>query len=293
MLRSAALALLLIFCRQSAAAVLTSDDFYEAIINDRREAIHEYLTSGGDPNALATHGDWSGTLLQLALQARREEIAFDLMNAGADPTTVEQALGLGILELALMQGMEMLVADLHTEDPEVLIKGDPSDSPLIDASADGRYNAVLRMLKRANEHRLEWGGRLELAFQAAASEGHEDIARVLLDDGADPRADPALLHAAVWGSNSGLVRDLIAAGAPLAGRVNGSTTVDVAVKRMERKDDDGWLILRELVDEGADACYLVEGAGRFSALTLRELRSAAPQCDWPEVRPNAEAARQP
>ncbi|MGH8495094.1 MAG: ankyrin repeat domain-containing protein, partial [Gammaproteobacteria bacterium] len=282
--------LLLALCCVVRAEAVSSDRLYEAIVNNQQEMIGDYLEAGGDPNAWATKGEWSGSLLEVAVRGRRDAIATALLAAGADTALAEESLSSSLTKLALEQGMDELLARLLDANPRELVEGNPAESPLVDAARNGRYDAVLKMLGRAERLNLNWGNRLAIAFQSAAN--YEDIARVLLKAGLDPAA-PGLLHAAVNSSGPGLVHDLIEAGASPSKEVNGRTPLDVAVARLERScSSHGELVLSELVDAGVDPCYLSRTASRLSPLTLNWLHVAAPQCDWPMSQPAERPSKQ-
>ena len=209
--------------------------------------------------------------------ARDDAIAMELLNAGADPNSAQE-LG-APLQVAAQQGMFAMVEYLLERDATALVAG-PSREAIVVASAIGYYDIVALMLKRGRDENLSWDGLLDDALRAAASEGHEDIARILIDSGANPRAH-AVLHTAVSGSNAGLVRDLIKAGASVDSVVDGFSVLDVAVTRIER-GNSGRYVLRALVDAGADICSLVDEASELSKNSVSMLRGEARQCNWPK-----------
>lgn len=85
-------------------------------------------------------------------------------------------------------------------------------------AAENGYLDVMRALIEggANVNAFERHGRYSALF-AAASEGHNEVVRMLLNSGAQPNRPQyrggTALHAAVWGGNLALAERLLAAGA--------------------------------------------------------------------------------
>lgn len=240
---------------------------YEAVLDDRLESIRVYLDSGGPPDVTVHQVDtsksdlphWSGTMLQLAIQAGRDAIAAMLVEAGADIDKVK--LYGSPLQLATSQDMPMLVSQLIRKDPLLLTKGSPDNSALLIASLDGRYDLVAKMLEVGRQAGIAWDDQLELSLREALRGGNEDVARLLLDAGANP-TDVVAFHAAVAHSNVGMVKELIDAGASPTAQFNGKSALDGIVFRAERdlSSRQPALILRELLDAGADLCQYIEDA---------------------------------
>ncbi|MGH8544187.1 MAG: ankyrin repeat domain-containing protein [Gammaproteobacteria bacterium] len=263
-------------------------DLYDAVIDNDVEMVGEYLHAGGSPDVvisqLNTKNDdvshWTGPILELALLAARDEIADLLLEAGADATKVR--IDDSLIMVATYQGMIATVAQLLDGKPFELTQGAPGNSPLIVASTNGRYGLVQLMLERGQTAGVHWGNRLSLALRQAVGAGNEDVARLLLEAGANPRYE-GVIHGAVVSSNVGIVHDLLEAGASVSDRFEGRTPLDYLLIRMNDTEYDGSdLIAEELVSAGADICGFATSVEDLSQDVVDEFERIAPQCDWPD-----------
>jgi hypothetical protein len=101
--------------------------------------------------------------------------------------------------------------------------------------------------------------------------GHQDIARRLLEAGANPRG--GALHAAARGHSAGLVRHLIRLGADPNERANGSWPLEAWLEGGPYDRE----ILLALIDEGAEACWLLERVDPHHS-AVSSLRTVASDC---------------
>lgn len=261
-----AVALVIVSVRCLALSPAESNRLYEAVVNNSIDSIRSFLDAGGSPDVTVHQVDtsksdlahWSGTMLQLAIQAGHDAIVAMLLEAGADVEKVE--LYGSPLQLATDQGMSMLVLQLINKDPLLLTQGPPDSSPLIVASLGGWYDLVATMLEVGRQAGIDWDSRLDLALRQALTGGNEDVARLLLNAGASA-TDVLAFHAAVAHSNVRMVKELIDAGASPTARFEGKNALDGVVFRAERDPSSRQpaIITGALVDAGVDVCgYLGE-----------------------------------
>jgi ankyrin repeat protein len=173
---------------------------------------------------------------------------------------------------------ELLRAGAQTNDPELRaaardglaeIRAEPADAQLELAARIGFIDVVADLLKRE----VRWTNQaMREAVVAALQTDHDDIARMLLENGAP--VDGGVLHAAANASSPGLVRYLLRKGANPAERLDGKTPVESWLENNSAQDPG--YVLHELIVGGADVCWLrrrrLEG---FSAVILKD---SAPQC---------------
>lgn len=281
MLPIGVLALLAVVEAQSA------DSLYHAIRSNDVEVVSEYLVAGGDPDAkivnLAGDPNIRVAPLELAIAARRDSISASFVKAGAS-LAASASMG-DLLEAAAQQGLAETVSAILRRQPDVLRGDQPLNRSLPIASAYGRHDVVQLLLIHGDKQNVQWRGRLLDAFFGAALSGSEDIARMILAAGLDV-SQAGVLHVSVHRCNSGLVRDLIRAGAPIGERFEGNTPLDLAIARLDRRipgDTAGRIVVEELIDEGADVCAVVEASKGLSTSALAILKMNAPDCDWPET----------
>ena len=112
----------------------------------------------------------------------------------------------------------------------------------------------------------------------------DDVARLLLDAGADPSGGP--LHFAAQGSSPGMVRHLLALGADPNELLNGYTPAhywwrqDPSKPEVGRQSGGDHLVLQELIAAGADVCWLVPHMDELD-FGASILWNSASHC-WPE-----------
>lgn len=262
-----------VFGASFAAPVTQSERLYDAAADGEIEIVRNFLNAGGSPNAIVTPSkarprprrateQYSGPIIEVAILSGNENIAILLVEAGADVSSLSKLTGRTILSVAAELGMRKLVALLIERDPSLLTQGPPGNSPLLGATSDGRYSVVSLMLTSGRQVGVDWGAALGIALRYALIDGHEDIARLLIKAGANPK-DALAFHNAVAGSNVGIVHDLIEAGASPTALFEGKSPLDGIVYRVnvarDPLSDQPQLILAELVDAGVDACSYFDG----------------------------------
>lgn len=154
----------------------------------------------------------------------------DLLRRGMEADSVDRE-GNSLLILAARAGQQQIVETLLTNKANVLITNKYHDSALMLAALRGHLSAVETLV--AAGAKLDPGGWTPLIY--AAFEGHEEIARFLLEQGADkdaiaPNGMTALMAAARNGHQA-TVELLVEKGADPGKKLpNGETAVDLAAK---------------------------------------------------------------
>jgi ankyrin repeat protein len=221
----------------------------EAVVFGNRTAVENFLALGVDPN----EPEYDGTTpLMRAVHTERHEIASLLIDAGADVTRANSygvtalylaaragdAIATRMLlaaganaNVALPAGETVLLTAVNAGDADVvrlLLTGGEEDvslSELGEARAAARIaesagysapsNATIAASYANVDARERWYGRT--ALMVAATEGHSDIARLLIEAGADVNVldlegSSALSLARSYG-NLDIAADLVEAGA--------------------------------------------------------------------------------
>jgi hypothetical protein len=116
------------------------------------------------------------------------------------------------------------------------------------------------------------------ATRVALAALNNDIALLLLDAGAP--VDHGPLHAAARGNSPGLVRDLIARGADPDELIDGETAPESWWARTSVRDfgADGDLVLHELINGGAEVCWLTEHYDELNIFAAGFMRHTATHC---------------
>ncbi len=179
-------------------------DLYDAVVWNRVDTIREYLTGGGDANAVIERDGQSISVLGAAIYGQREEMALLLFEAGANFADAGVHPG----ELA-REGMDRLLDVVLSENPGLLQEA--ADVGLPAAANGGHYDAVDVILEHGANQTAAWSLRLRDALRWALAGGHQDIARLMLEGDADVRDN--VLHIAILAGSPGMVRELIELGA--------------------------------------------------------------------------------
>ena len=222
----------------------SSVDLFESIRTGDIEAIRQQVELGVDVNT-SLDGIYTKpfNLLSLSIFDREEEIALYLLSKGAtldgDEATIHQIA---------REGLSRVLRVLLEKQPSRLVAG---DNVLAVAASHGHYDVCKMLLEHAQIHNISWGDEFSLAMQAAISQDHDDIARLLLSYGAPTSGDVFL--SAIKGGSGGIVRTLIQHGADVESEVPAQirsrlrTPLDFATSRLERADPDAAFAIYELV----------------------------------------------
>lgn len=144
---------------------------------------------------------------------------------------------------------------------------------IIEAARLGFYDVVAAMLRGTIEE-----SALTRATSAALESRNNDIAFLLIDHGA--RLDEHVLHAAARGNSPGIVRYLLERGLDPNLRLEGRTALEAWWERSRREDlgVGGDYVLHELLDAGAEGCWLMDYADQLNSFESIFLRNTAPEC---------------
>ncbi|MGH8496388.1 MAG: ankyrin repeat domain-containing protein [Gammaproteobacteria bacterium] len=273
-----------------------SERLYDAAADGEIEVVRDFLNAGGSPDVIVTASksrprprrateQYTGPIVEVAILSGNEDIAMLLVEAGADLSSLPKLDGRTALFVAVQLGMRNLAALLIERDPSLLVQGSPDKSPLLGATSYGRYSLVSMMLSRGQNAGLDWGPALNIALRLALIDGHEDIARLLLKAGANPK-DVLAFHNAVAGSNVGIVHDLLEAGASPTAPFEGKNPLYGIVYRVtvssDPLSDQPRLILREFIDAGVDVCTYFKSL-EDPAESVVELFQLAANCELSAV----------
>jgi ankyrin repeat protein len=213
-------------------------------IDGRRPAIAEILIeAGADVRAANRYGV---TPLYLAARSADAQAARALLAAGAD-ANAESPDGVTVLMTAAKAGNPQIV--------EALLGGSSVGAATVANSGYSGADAVVAPVNRADPNAREnWHGQTALMW--AASEGHADVVRVLVEGGADvntaSRAGNTALHIATMRGWTEIIELLAERGAALDVRnARGRTPLDIALGVPEERipyNEATATLLRRLAD---------------------------------------------
>ncbi len=188
-------------------------------------------------------------------------VMFELLRAGAQPMQGRPA------DVAL-DGLALLAA-----------MADPNER-LVEAARMGFHEIVDNLIESQG---TEPAARRD-ATAAALRMRHNDIALRLIRAGAPLDGGP--LHAAAAGNSPGLVREILARGADPDELIDGLNAAGHWWERSQRWDwgAAGDFVLHELINGGADVCWLAEHTSRMNIFAGGFLYNTATHC-WPSSPP--------
>ena len=160
------------------------------------------LAQNIDANAQALDGT---TALMIAAEKGYSQIAFALLDKGADVNYIRKKFGATALMLAAAHGRTEIVELLLSRGADVNAKNDDGSSPLMVASMNG-YIAVAKQLIAAGADVNVVDKDHDTALGLATSQGYRDVVKVLLDAGA--RVDESTLSI-VADSNYAEIREIL------------------------------------------------------------------------------------
>jgi len=226
---------------------------------------------GGDPNAAlpldqVDPGANSRTPMDFAW--RRYNIS-----RGEDREIGRMVLGELVRVGATLEGA--VIPDGVLRDGSAELNAMEADSNrLIEAARFGYFEIASSLARGGDIDEASLRDALSMALRSF----HNDIARMLIDDGALLSSGP--LHAAAAGNSPGLLRLILQRGANPNERVLGLTPTEAWWERTEttplRASSD--YILHELIKGGADACWLVEHYAELNVIAANFLKNTATGC---------------
>ena len=176
-----------------------------ATIDDRDEDVEKLIDVGADVNLggdsggeiLASLSDrqWRGPPLHEVLKRRKESLTSSLLNAGADPNYHRD--GYSSIQLAIEWGNRSVIEALISAGVDVNCCGDGGDGDTVLAIAVKRrdFGLIELLLASGADINPKPGHRqyfLVTPLEAAAEMGDVDMAKCLIDHGADPNNSWAL-----------------------------------------------------------------------------------------------------
>jgi ankyrin repeat protein len=241
----------------------------QAVKRQDREAARVLLTEHADVNA--TQGD-GATALHWAAYWDDADTTGLLVRAGANVNAAND-LGLTPLYLASANGNAGIVASLLKAGADPNARSFSGVSPLMAAARTGRVDAVKVLLARGVDVNAKEQSRGQTALMWAVAQRHPDVARALIENGADIRLRTRVSTAVVnRGGPNGTIAD-----APFVGDVQrgGSTALLFAARQgdlesvklllaagadVNEKAPDGYsvMLLASHSGHGAVAAFLLE-----------------------------------
>jgi ankyrin repeat protein len=192
-----------------------------------------------------------------AIDAGDDDGVRELVERRPELAAARDAAGLSAVLRAAYAGKRELV--------EILLDANPP-LDVFDAAAVGRTRGLEELLAADGEPTRSWSPDGFTPLHLAAFFGHEEAARLLLEDGADANVvarheslKVTPLHSAAAGAHSAIVRLLLEAGAdPNARQEGGFTPLHSAAQNGDRESAEA------LLDSGADPAATTE-AGQTAA----------------------------
>jgi ankyrin repeat protein len=225
---------LIVLVLATASAATAADDrrLVDAVKRRDGAAARALLAQRVDVRVKAPDGS---VALHWAVHHDDEELARLIVRAGADVNAAND-YGVTSLALAAANGSAPLVRLLLEAGASPMIASSSGETPLMAASRTGVISVVAALLERGADMHARDIGYGQTALMWAISERHSDVARLLLEHGADPKVrstggySPLLFAARVGDLES--ARLLLAAGAsPDDAATDGTSVLLTAVVR--------------------------------------------------------------
>jgi uncharacterized protein len=245
----------------------SEESFIERVEQGDQAAAELFLASGIDANASV---DQEGnTALMVAANNGRTAIVDDLLRAGADANITNREKVSPLMraatqdDAALVQKLLDANADLHHKDTR-------GDTALSFAAARGRRENLALLLEAGAQPEA-----IDRAFVSAAQYGEPEMARVLLERGADmKKVGGEALVRAIAQDSTGRVNDNVKLVIDMVGDVsaqdaNGWSAVHMAAQRGNPA------LLRLLLEKGADVNRVCACKGFLDARDWTPLQMAA------------------
>ena len=150
---------------------------HEAVTRGHADVVAVFMEAGADPDDPTAQGK---TPLHLAAEIGSVEICTILLEAGADPALADQD-GATALGVAVREGHAEVVRMFVDKNPDIF-SDRTSGNLFYDAAFHGHREIVAFLIEAAGGH---YGFSIDIALQGAATNGHTDIARLLVQAGAD------------------------------------------------------------------------------------------------------------
>lgn len=224
-----------------------SQPFHNAAVAAHTDVMELLLASGVDINVTDDNGM---TALHFAISFRHPEVADWLIEKGIDPLAANNN-GLTPLHYSALRGFPDLIDRLVTRGADINVRTRAGSTPLLHASGYNQTEAALKLLELGADTELanEYG-RTPL-LNVARESGNADMARILVDHGADINAvdvfgDTPIILAA-WRGFSAIVNLLLDHNAEVP--VTGDTAVRLVRNAAERGLDR---LMSLMVTRGVD-----------------------------------------
>ena len=235
---------------------------FEAIKNSQLHSVTDYLSRGGNPNAAIPDSPLGNApLLRVAVAANREEITVALLQAGG---RLDQAgVGLGDIGAAGMdRALRYILADAKTQSSADI------KTALDIAVTLGHYDCVTVLLEFIKQSNLAIQDVTANALYLAI--GRDDIARLLLDNGAIASSD--VLRAAAQWSSPGLMQYILRLGANPLERYRNPTSRSNA-------ENSAYSVIDFVWDGYLDGTPVQRQAARYKLYILLELGAHSERVD--------------
>ena len=170
---------LFVFIGFSVAGAGSYDDFFEAIQRDNANGVRALLARGFDPNTVSPKGEYG---LFLALREPSFKVIDALLESPATQVDVRTARDESPLMLAALKGYMEVCRKLIARDADV---NKPGWTPLHYAATSGHVD-IMRLLLDNNAYIDAASPNGSTPLMMAAMYGTTDAVKALLDAGADP-----------------------------------------------------------------------------------------------------------
>jgi hypothetical protein len=219
---------------QSKGPIESDAEILEAIRRSELGAVQEYLSQGGSPDRRIDVYGRSMSILKAAVLDREQAIALSLMDAGANV----QASGV-MIQVVGLNGLNRVLDRMLTALPGTATI---EHTGVMQTALNGYYDTVEVYVRHSTGSEGEWATEFNRAAGAAMVAGYDDVARLLLQSGANL---DEMLHVAARFSSPGMIRYLLARGMdpeealilPADDYSSERTPIEFAWKRLKEETD--------------------------------------------------------